>query len=68
MLSNLDLNRTVLVVIDQVDPNMTLSVRNIRHAKVLPVSDLNAYEILRPYQLLVTKSAMDQFVKTRVAE
>ncbi len=68
VLSNLDLNRTVLVVIDQVDPNMTLSVRNIRQAKVLPVSDLNAYEILRPYQLLVTKSAMDQFVKTRVAE
>ncbi|MBQ9800092.1 MAG: 50S ribosomal protein L4, partial [Thermoguttaceae bacterium] len=41
-------------------------VRNIPTAKILPVSDLNAYEILRPKQLLVTKSAMDEFVKTRV--
>ena len=34
----------------------------------MPVSDLNAYEILRPKNLLITKSAMDQFIKTRVAE
>lgn len=68
IITKLELNRTVLVVVDQYDKNVMLSVRNIPSAKVLPVSDLNAFEILRPYQLLVTKSAMDQFVKTRVAE
>ncbi|MBR0224711.1 MAG: 50S ribosomal protein L4 [Thermoguttaceae bacterium] len=67
-LNKLELNRTVLVVVDQYDKNVVLSVRNIPSAKVLPVADLNAFEILRPYQLLVTKSALDQFVKTRVAE
>lgn len=67
-LSKLELTRTVLVVVDQYDKNVVLSVRNIPSAKVLPVADLNAFEILRPYQLLVTKSALDQFVKTRVAE
>lgn len=67
-LNKLELNRTVLLVIDQNDRNVTLSVRNIQSAKVLPVSDLNAFEILRPYHLLVTKSALDRFVKARVGE
>ena len=67
-LGKLSLQKTVLLVVDQYDKNVMLSVRNIPTAKVLPVADLNAFEILRPYQLLVTKSAMDQFVKTRVAE
>ena len=67
-LTALDLARTVLVVVDQYDKNTYLSVRNIPKAKILPVSDLNAYEILRPYQLLVTKSALDKFVETRVGK
>ena len=67
-LTALDLARTVLVVVDQYDKNTYLSVRNIPKAKILPVSDLNAYEILRPYQLLVTKSALDKFVETCVCK
>ena len=59
---------TVLVVVDEYNKDVLLSVRNIPKAKVLPIADLNAYEILRPYQLLVTKDALDKFVKTRVAE
>ncbi|MBP3558400.1 MAG: 50S ribosomal protein L4 [Thermoguttaceae bacterium] len=66
VLGKLAIEKTVLVVVDKYDANMYLSVRNIPTAKILPVSDLNAYEILRPKQLLVTKSAMDAFVKTRV--
>ncbi len=66
ILANLKIDRTVLVVIDKNDKNVYLSVRNIEGARVLPVSDLNAYEILRPQNLLVTKSAMEKFVETRV--
>jgi large subunit ribosomal protein L4 len=66
VLGKLAIEKTALVVVDKYDANMYLSVRNIPTAKILPVSDLNAYEILRPKQLLVTKSAMDEFVKTRV--
>ena len=68
ILAKLDLNKTVLVVVDKCDNNVTLSVRNIPTAKVLPVTDLNAWEILRPYQVLMTKSAIETFVKTRIAE
>ena len=68
ILAKLDLTRTVLVVVDEYNKDVLLSVRNIPKAKVLPIADLNAYEILRPYQLLVTNDALDKFVKTRVAE
>lgn len=66
ILANLSMDKTVLVVVDKYDKNSYLSVRNIPMAKIMPVSDLNAYEILRPKRLLVTKSAMDQFIETRV--
>ena len=68
ILANLKFDRTVLVVVGEYDKNVYMSVRNIQKARVMPVSDLNAYEILCPKNLLITKSAMDQFIKTRVAE
>ena len=61
-------NRSVLVVVGDYDKNVYLSVRNIPKVQVLPVSDLNAYEILRPKNLLVTKSAMEKFIETRVSK
>jgi len=73
ILDKLNLSRTVLVVVDAYDAstydkdkNVYLSFRNLPTAKILPENDLNAYEVLRPYQLLVTKTALDAFVKTRV--
>ncbi|MCF0235046.1 MAG: 50S ribosomal protein L4 [Thermoguttaceae bacterium] len=66
VLGKLSLDKTVLVVVAENDRNMYLSVRNIPSAKILPVTDLNAYEILRPKHLLVTKSALDRFIQDRV--
>lgn len=66
IIANMKFDRSVLVVVDGYDKNAYLSVRNLSRAQVLPVSDLNAYEILRPKNLLVTKSAMETFIKTRV--
>ena len=65
--ANLKFDRTVLLVVGEYDKNVYLSVRNIPLVQVLPVSDLNAYEILRPKRLLVTKSAMTKFIDSRVA-
>ncbi|MBR5757412.1 MAG: 50S ribosomal protein L4 [Thermoguttaceae bacterium] len=70
ILANLkyECNCSVLVVVGDYDKNVYLSVRNIPKVQVLPVSDLNAYEILRPKNLLVTKSAMEKFIETRVSK
>lgn len=65
ILRHLSLNSSLLIVVDEYDINVYKSARNLPRVRILPVSDLNAYEILKPRHLLVTKSAMDQFVKTR---
>ena len=36
------------------------SARNIDGVKVASVNDLNAFEILRPDRVLITREAMDQ--------
>lgn len=50
-----------LVVVERYDVNVYKSVRNLAHAAVLPVTDLNALEILRPRRLLMTTAALDAF-------
>ena len=50
---------TVLIATDGVDQNVYRSARNIAGVQVLPVSDLNAYSLLRNRNFVVTVSAMD---------
>ncbi|NLE37143.1 MAG: 50S ribosomal protein L4 [Pirellulaceae bacterium] len=52
---------TLLVAVEGYDVNVYKSVRNISGVSVLPVSDLNALEVLRPRRLLMTRAAMDSF-------
>jgi large subunit ribosomal protein L4 len=49
----------VLVATAAYDINVYKSIRNMPDVSVLPVSDLNAYEVLRPRRLLMTTAAMD---------
>lgn len=50
----------VLVVLEQYDATAYKSLRNVRGISVLPVSELNALEVLRPRRLLITVAAMDR--------
>jgi large subunit ribosomal protein L4 len=50
---------SVLVATEKHDANAYKSVRNLAKAKISPVAELNAYEVLRPRRLLVTKAALD---------
>ncbi|MEX0728056.1 MAG: 50S ribosomal protein L4 [Planctomycetaceae bacterium] len=49
-----------LLTIEQHDPKIWLSARNIATLRVSPAHDLNAYVLLKQKQLLITKSALDQ--------
>jgi large subunit ribosomal protein L4 len=42
------------------DPVVYKSARNIRGVEVLPASDFNAYAVLRPKRLLLTRAALDE--------
>jgi large subunit ribosomal protein L4 len=59
--------QTLLVAVEQYDRNVLKSIRNIAGVSVLPVSDLNALEVLRPKRLLMTKAAMDAFREKAVS-
>jgi large subunit ribosomal protein L4 len=50
-----------LVVIEDYNETVYKSTRNLADAKVMPVSDLNALEILRPRRVLMTIAALDAF-------
>jgi large subunit ribosomal protein L4 len=51
--------QTVLVATPGLDANVFKSIRNIDGVSVLPVTELNALEVLRPRRLLMTPAAMD---------
>jgi large subunit ribosomal protein L4 len=51
----------VLVSVSEYDVNVHRSIRNLADVSVLPVTDLNAWNVLRPKRLLMTKAALDAF-------
>ncbi len=53
--------QTVLVAVEAHDGNLYKSIRNMADVSVLPVSDLNALEVLRPKTVLMTRAALDAF-------
>jgi large subunit ribosomal protein L4 len=53
--------RTVLVAPEKHDANFWKSARNIDGVSVSPVGELNAWSILRPRSIVMTKAALDAF-------
>ena len=58
----------VLVTIPGHDVNVYKSIRNLADVSVLPVTDLNALNVLRPQRLLMTTAALDAFRAKTVTE
>jgi len=53
---------SVLLVVPEYDAVVYRSARNIEGVIVLPVAELNAYDLLRQRNLLIVKSALESFV------
>jgi large subunit ribosomal protein L4 len=62
ILKTLGIQETVLVAIESYNINLYKSFRNIDGVRILPVSELNAYEILKPKRVLFTKAALETFI------
>jgi large subunit ribosomal protein L4 len=54
---------TCLIATAAHDPVVYKSARNIHGVEVLPASDLNAYAVLRPKRLLLTRAALEELRK-----
>lgn len=58
ILNNLGLNEGVLILSDKRDKNIELASRNIPKVKVLPLKDLNLYDLLKYKNLLMTENGI----------
>lgn len=54
------LNEKCLLVVEEVNRNVYLSVRNIPNAKVITADKLNTYDIINATHLLLSEKAVDQ--------
>jgi large subunit ribosomal protein L4 len=57
--------KNVLVVIERNDELTIKSVRNLAYVHVLPVGQLNAYDVLVSDDIVFTKAAYDAFVASK---
>ena len=62
ILAQLTQRRNVLIVLDRTDDLGYKSLRNIQGVHVIPVDQLNAYDILLSDDLIFTKAALDAFI------
>lgn len=63
VLEALKITGTLLIAIDSYDVNTYKSARNINGVRILPINEMNAYEILKPRKVLMTKQAFTDFVE-----
>ncbi len=65
LIKAIGLQRSVLLAVGKHDANLWLSARNLQTLSVRPVRELNAYDILKHKDLLLTKDALDVLVAAR---
>ncbi len=53
-------DKTCLVATAGIDEKVYKSARNIKGVEVLPAAQLNAYAVLKPKRLLLTRAALDE--------
>jgi large subunit ribosomal protein L4 len=59
------LDRTVLVGIKTLDPNLHKAARNLPKFKMVPVADFNAYDVIKYNRVVLTREALDALVASR---
>lgn len=64
LLQNLKVDRTCLLAIEQHDKNIWKSARNIAGLSMKAADDINAYDVLRPQRLVMTKAALEGLIRS----
>jgi large subunit ribosomal protein L4 len=65
VLGAMGLDRTVLAGIKAPDANLHRAARNLPKVKLVPVSDFNAYDVLKHHRVVLTREALDALVAAR---
>ena len=67
LMKALGFKRTVLLAIPKYNEPVWLSARNLQDLSVRPVGELNAYDVVKHKDILLTKGALDALVSARSA-
>jgi len=65
ILDTIGLNKSILIAVDAHDDNRWKSARNLERVDMAELRALNAYEVLRHKDLLLTKAAFEKLVSDR---
>jgi large subunit ribosomal protein L4 len=64
-LAAMGIDRTVLVGIKAHDATLHKAARNLPKFKMVPVSDFNAYDVIKHHRVVLTREALDALVASR---
>ena len=67
LLKKIGVERSCLLAVESVDRNIYLSLRNLQRVDLRPVKDLNAYDLLRHKDLVLTRPALNVLLAERAA-
>jgi large subunit ribosomal protein L4 len=67
LMKALGFKRTVLLAIPKHNDKVWLSARNLQDLSVRPVGELNAYDVVKHKDILLTKGALEALVSARAA-
>ena len=51
-----------LIIVDEYDKNLALSVRNVRNLKLTAANAINVIDLLEPDQILVTEKCIKTYM------
>ena len=60
ILKNLQASKKPLIIIEKEDNDIAQALRNIKGAKVLPASKINAYDLINQGKIIITKDALQR--------
>ena len=58
ILANLDVERNILVVVDELDENLILAARNLENVLLLQADEINTMDIISAHVLIATEAAI----------
>ena len=66
ILSNLKVNKNVLIIVDELDENIVLATRNLNNVTLLEVSEINTLDVIAADNMIITESAVKKIEEVLV--
>ena len=66
ILSNLKVNKNVLIIVDELDENIVLATRNLNNVTLLQVDEINTLDVIAADNMIITEAAVSKIEEVLV--